>query len=795
MVASVFIPSLVFKSGGHIIPGGVIFDETLGVNYLYWTPGFASDQNTWVVDMVFARGNQTSGDILFSTGTASTNFTYAYIDPNGRFVISDWNSPATWYLASTRVFRDTGIYHLVIAYDDTQATAADRVRVWVNGVQITAWDTATYPTQNYGVSEVNNTVQHQIGNIVAGSHVNDRFDGYMFRFALLDGLAITDPETDGFGETTLDNYWALKNIVGKTFGANGRLYEGAANLAAGTDSSGNGNDASVSGTLTATNDSPTDSGVYGKYATLNPHDSYINSATVSNGNRTFKDTVNQHAIVCTSLEVDPTDSDGWFVNIVIDSDDGGCVVGVKSGQASTHTADPYTYTDEWAYRPSDGTKSNGEGSWQSYGSGAASTIQIAIKDGKIWFGADGTYENGGNPVAGTGAAYTNLTDPVRIYLGTLGGTGTDQMTLQTGSTTPSVTPPAGFKYVATQNMPAVDYPNATAYFNVARWTGNGTTQSITGIGFQPDLLICKNIDSASYGAIVCDVVRGVDKYVFTSEADAEDTAVRFTSFDSDGFSVGGSVITNSSGEDSVAWCFKAGGAGVSNTDGTITSTVSAGAYMSIGTYTGTGANATIGHGLGRPPSHIMVKRLSTAASWFVYHKDIGAGNRLLLNDTAASTGSATSWQSTDPTDSVFYVGTETGVNVSSGEFVFYAFADVPGLCQTFAYTGNGSDDGAFVPLDFEAAWVLMKRADSAGNWGMFDSARDPFNNCLQLLLANSTAAETTATNDILQIMSNGLKHPKSGSVFNASGGTYIGLAIAKRALVGGIKPHTQGFAR
>ena len=323
------------------------------------------------------------------------------------------------------------------------------------------------------------------------------------------------------------------------------------------------------------------------------------------------------------------------------------------------------------------------------------------------------------------------------------------------------------------------------YFNTVLYTGNGSTQSITGVGFQPDWLWLKSRSQVvnHYGF---DAVRGVTKGLSQNTTSAESTkdSTWVTSFDSDGFSLGSEANINNSSSTYVSWNWLANGTGASNTDGSITSTVSANTTsgFSIVSYTGTGANATVGHGLNAVPKMIICKNRIDAETWGTYHVSIGATKYLGLNLNQGTSTSSTPWNDTEPTSSVFSLGSWGAVNGSGDNCIAYCFAEKKGFSKFGSYTGNGSTDGTFVYTGFKPAFIIVKRTDSTGSWLLMDNKRDTFNVCDAELLANDSFQETLATN--LDILSNGFKLRTTGAEKNASGGSYIYMAFAENPLVG-----------
>ena len=330
-------------------------------------------------------------------------------------------------------------------------------------------------------------------------------------------------------------------------------------------------------------------------------------------------------------------------------------------------------------------------------------------------------------------------------------------------------------------MPAIKKPNQ--HFDASLYTGTGSSGlAVTNGGFQPDLIWLKSRNNTYYHNLL-DSVRGAGVRLFSNLTDAESDNDCQSSFDSNGFTLNADAGgVNNSTTTYVAWQWKGGGAAVTNTSGTISSQVSANptAGFSIVTYTGTGATANVGHGLGVAPSMVIVKERSAAGDdWYVYHSSIGT-NTIFLSTTAASTaGGAAAWNSTAPTSTVFSLGTSVGVNASTQTYVAYCFAAVAGYSAFGSYTGNGSTDGPFVYLGFRPRWVMTKRTDSTGGWVMLDSARDSYNVSGNILQAESSAAElAVASYPTLDILSNGFKM-RSSTIQNANGGTYIYAAFAE----------------
>ena len=336
--------------------------------------------------------------------------------------------------------------------------------------------------------------------------------------------------------------------------------------------------------------------------------------------------------------------------------------------------------------------------------------------------------------------------------------------------------------------------NPELYFQVKTYTGNSGTNAITFDGsenMQPDWVWTK---ARNYNDdhLLVDVVRGNTKYLKAHlNNDEQTSSIRVTSFNSDGFTLGSSSDINGNTDTYVAWNWKAGtsfsndasstGVGTIDSTGSINTT----AGFSIISYTGTGSNGTVAHGLGEVPHWILFKSRSDAYSWVSYQKPSGNNSVLALNiSDAHDSGVGSSYfNSTDPTSSVFSLGTAANMNGSSKTFIAYCFAEKQGYSKFGKYTGNGNADGTFIYTGFRPAWLMMKRTDSAGEWLIYDNKRDPFNLRDTRLEAQDNFADSTGTTKVFDFLSNGFKCRGSDADINASGGTYIYMAFAESPFV------------
>ena len=325
---------------------------------------------------------------------------------------------------------------------------------------------------------------------------------------------------------------------------------------------------------------------------------------------------------------------------------------------------------------------------------------------------------------------------------------------------------------------------STDYFNTKLYTGTGSSNALTGVGFQPDWVWMKRRDGTSSHRL-CDAVRGATKLLQSSASDAEQTgADTLTSFDSDGFTLGADAApynVNVNSQTMAAWCWKAGGSGSSNSDGSITSTVSASTTSGFSIVTWTGNSGSIGHGLGVKPAMIVAKSRGATGGWYVTHKSLSAemqDNYMFWNTNSANTTNNNIWGG-EPTTSTFSVG--SGL-IGNTTHVAYVFAEKTGFSKFGKYTGNGNADGPFVYTGFKPAFVLVKNASTANNWFIQDNKRLGYNGANHLQKTNTNGADDTGTH--IDILSNGFKTIVSSANCNGNNNTMIYMAFAEAPLVG-----------
>jgi len=338
--------------------------------------------------------------------------------------------------------------------------------------------------------------------------------------------------------------------------------------------------------------------------------------------------------------------------------------------------------------------------------------------------------------------------------------------------------PAGYKSLCSTNLPTPTIADGSTAMDVALYTGTSSGAVVSTPNMSPDLVWIKDRGN-TFNHQLFDTIRGVNSALLPNLTSAENNYNSFTSFNPTGFTVPNVNGTGANGNNHVAWTWDAGSSTVSNTDGTITSQVRANpsAGFSVVTYTGTDANATVGHGLGITPELLLVKNRTTSFDWAVYHSALGGTKYLKLNTTDQAVTASGRWSNTDPTTTVFSVGNSTATG-NSDNYVAYCFAPVEGYSAFGSYTGNGSVDGPFVFTNFHPRWVLIKRTDTTSNWTIIDTERQGYNVDNDPLYANLSDIE--GTTDLADILSNGFKLRSANVGVNASAGTYIYASFAEQ---------------
>jgi len=331
------------------------------------------------------------------------------------------------------------------------------------------------------------------------------------------------------------------------------------------------------------------------------------------------------------------------------------------------------------------------------------------------------------------------------------------------------------------------------YFNTKLYTGNLSTNNITGVGFQPDLVWLKSRAQGTTGYngnhYLFDAVRGATKWIISNQTGAEaNNASSLSSFDSDGFTLGALDFINNNGDGFASWNWLASNTTASNTDGSITSTVSANTTsgFSIVSYTGTGSAATVGHGLGSDLKMVIIKNRDAADNWEVYHSSVITSDNQTLNldnTNALFTRGTASWDISEFSSSVIGLNTNSAVNSSSVNYIAYCFSEVKGFSKFGSYIGNGSTDGTFCFTGFKPAFAVVKCTTTTSQWVLLDNKRNTYNVMNTQLYPNQNYADSPETT--WDFVSNGIKiRNNNGNNYNLSGATYIYMAFAEEPLVG-----------
>ena len=794
--------SQVSAGGGYEIQRSLRFNSADSA-YLNRTPASAGNRRTWTWSAWVKRGSLTtvSGLTFFNQGGVSSNYTLARFTVSGNLDFQSYGTSAfNFQKISTAVYRDLSAwYHIVFVLDATNTQA----RIYVNGEEV-AYSTNVNPanTDQLFNQAALNRIGYTTDNLLP-------FDGYMTEVNFIDGQALTP---SSFGEFNADTgVWQPKRYAG-SYGTNGFYlnFSNNSNTTAatlGADYSGNGNNwtpNNFSVSAGAGNDSlvdvPTNWGVdtgvggsvRGNYCTLNPLTT--TSGTYTQGNLRY------------------TGPSNWRrSNATISRSTGQWYWEVTLGNA------PFSRS------------SNSE--WNAFGFGVATsfgsvtppsvvTDAVVLTDSGYYKNFSGSFTDGGTAFANGDVlsvavdldanTYTFRRNNTQIVTGTIGGTAGRElvpiilsydgqygvMDCNFGQRPFAYTAPSGFRALNTQNLPtptigATPATQAGKFFNPVLYTGNGSARSISGVGFQPDWVWIKS-RSGVFNHGLNDAVRGAGKFLYSDLTAVEGNfPTDFASFDSDGFSLGSATgnITNGSGQTYVAWNWRANGAGVTNTAGSITSTVSANTTsgFSVVTFTApTSGNFSVGHGLGVAPSMVITKRRDSASQWWVWHIGLGDNTTdyLSLNTTNAELSATNMWGTVGRNSTV--MGYNSGVSIAGDSTqVAYCFAEVPGYSRFGSYTGNGSTDAPFVYTGFRPAYVMIKGTSSGAAdtfWIIFDSKRNTFNLTNLCLATNNSDAEFSNDTVVsIDLLSNGFKVRASNTSFgiNQPNNVYVFAAFAE----------------
>ena len=803
---------MVLFTGHTITPdsalGGIQLEKSLrfdrpNATHLTKTPSSAGNRDTFTIALWYKRANSDNQHALFyagsSVGTNNNNVSNLSIYADGTLEFgTEVGQVVKHQLTTNRLFRDPSAwYHIVLAVDTTQGSSSNRIKLYINGVQETSFSTSTYGDQNQD-TWFNSTEIHVIGFTSSGRCPQ----GYMAELYWIDGQAY-DASYFGFTDAQTGQ-WRPKKATGLTYGTNGYhldFRDNSSTSALGRDYSGNGNHWTVNNFSVSAgsgNDSLIDTPT-NNFCILNGVNQDSNT-TLTEGNLKAAGSTSTNYSFFTRGTVAKS-SGKWYYEVEYTSNAGGHnshLPAIGWARTSLRATDNPTVGGALVYRPAASDYIDLDGNDTSNDKPATSTgnvIQVAIDldSGQIWFGNGGTYFESGNPSAGTNPniTFTGGAEELSPFVRSLSST----FIFNFGQRAFSYTPPTGYRSLTSKNLATVNAAGVVRpqrHFGIVTWSGNDSSQTIDGLEFTPDFVWIKAIRSGE-NHFLTDIIRGAGHRLQSNTTNAEsDRSSEVTAFVRGGFTIAGTHNEiNGGGVNMVAWCWKAGGAGVSNSDGNITSTVSANqeAGFSIVTYTGNGNSPqTVGHGLGKAPAIVMVKDRDNSMDWVVKHQDLSSNKILYLQQNAAEdTGTGgnngivdnlTSATTTTVTLTNNGSGNMNMVNKSSTDYVMYCWAEIPGYSKIGFYTGNGSTDGTYVHLGFRPAFILWKPSTQAStDWVLMDSTRDTFNPLDTYLLANSSGPGGTLV--IMDFLSNGFKlRQVSGN--NESGQTIIFMAFAER---------------
>jgi hypothetical protein len=784
-------PLLLGAAAGYQVARSLRFNSA---DSAYLSKTFASAGNnkvmTWAGWVKLCSASDYKALLLANTGSFTEGLR---LENNGtlRFYLNGTNNGD---LVTTQVFRDfSAWYHITCAVDTTQATASERVKLYVNGSQVTSFSTASYPTQNYSLTGLNAASLHAIGTISNSFYGNF----YLAEAQFIDGQALTP---SSFTETDATTGQLVPKAFSGSYGTNGFYLNFADNSGTtattlGKDSSGNGNNFTpnnFSVTAGAGNDSlvdsPTNYGsdtgaggeVRGNYATWSPL--YAPAITLANGNL-------EASVSATTVYGSISVASGkWYWEVT------------PSGTVSTNTYigvidSTYLITNASWNTQARCYVSNGnkyDGALSSYGAsfGAGDVIGVALDldAGTLVFYKNGTSQGTAFSTGLTGKEWRALAYTGQSATHTV-NFGQRPFAYQNPGTN---RPSADFKALCTQNLPTPIIVKPNTAMDVVTYAGTGSALTPTSsLGFSPDLVWIKSRSAATDHALY-DTVRGAQARLESNTTDTETTSDSgVTAFDSNGFTLGTLAQVNTNAATYVGWCWDAGSSTVTNTAGSLTSSVRANTSAGISVVTFTSASAvsnnTFGHGLGVSPAMVIMKTRDSAGNydnWITYHSAAGNDKYLELNTTIAATSTNT-WQNTTPSSSIVYLAAG---GYQPGNWVAYCFAPVTGFSSFGSFVGNGNADGPFCWCGFRPRWILMKASSTGGStydWFVYDTARDTFNTANKFLSPNYAGAEQvtadagTLTDLNVDVLSNGFKIRTNRGRLNLSSTTFIYAAFAE----------------
>ena len=737
------------------------------------TPSSDGNRRTFTISFWYKPTDSGTRRFTFSADTDTSNYFIFEFDTSNRIDIQEYLGP-TLRLQTTRTFEDTSkFYHFMLAVDTTQSTSSDRLKLYVDGDQITSFGVETYPSLNLE-TKVNST-SYPMGVGSFTSSTSFCTGGYLAEYNFVDGTALT-PSTFGVTDTSTGR-WIPKTLTGITYGTNGFRLQFGSSSALGDDTSGNTNDFSVANLVAGdqTTDSPTQN-----HAILSANPT-SGTATLSEGNLKIAGTGSSvYGVRRATFLINSNDSNGYYFEAKnVGSSTDNINIGLISSQNAL-SASAYGGSNSY------GIASRGSGGSNQYwrvlgGSTDVTTsvshasndvIGVAIKQGKIWFAINNTWVLSGDPANGTNSFF-DMSSKAGEFQIAFNVFQNNTLDVNFGQKSFTYTPPTGFVALQQDNLPE-------------------TAKGVSG------LVWMKNRDSTDNHQLY-DSSRGRQKDLHSNTTGAESTTTDgLQKFLKGGQQIEDDVSINTSGESYVSWNWVAnGGTTASNSNGSITSVVQANqtAGFSIVQYTGTGSAGTVGHGLSKKLDWVMVKSRSndTGDGFGIYHSGMtSASYYLALNSTNEERNASVVWNGTAPTSSVFSIGTATGTNTSSATYIAYCWHGVDGFSKFGKYVGNGSaSDGPFIYTGFKPAWVMWKATDAEG-WYIYDTTRNTYNGLGFLLRPDvSNADYNYGISEGIISLSNGFKVYGNSGWHNTSGQDYIYMAFAEHPFVGdGTNPVT-----
>jgi len=789
---------------GQIIGGaaGQAAEETTGEQrslrfssdldtYLDKTFSSAGDRRTFTVSFWMKPTEQLETDgSIFGTYTDADNRAHIKLDTSegDRLnIYSRIGGTTQLSVILDNQFTDTGAwYHIVVAIDTTQATNTDRIKVYVNGVEQT-FKSATYPAQNYETYWNISTTAHDIGRY--GTNTQD-FDGYLTDFYFIDGQALDE---SSFGETdSTTGSWDPIEYAG-TYGTNGFYLDFTDNSSAaalGTDRSGNSNNFSVTNideatdsvVDTTTNYTATSGNNGGNYAILNNLATSTELAVTRGNLRITAGSTDTGSSLAT---IAIRDSGKYYFECDMANDvNGACGIAPAELAYSVGDDKQFGTADSGHVLRMDTAKyqANNSSTDITYdftpATGNIIGCLINLDDDEISWSQNGT----------VGTAYSIEANTVWLpFGGCFDGAGTTDHTINFGQQ-PFQHLPTGYQSICTTNLqdPAVD--NGEDVMDVVEYEGTGLSNPITVLNFQPDIIWMKKKSVAATDHIFNNAIRGTGKRLLVNTNNNETSSTDISSYDTNGFTLPGSNNdVNQNGITFIAPVFLGGNGTTSNTDGSITTTVSvnSNANFSLFTYTGNGSSGTVGHGLGVTPKFVVIKRLGSNGHWTSYHEGVG-NDKFIRFSTDGAPQNTNAWQSTNPTSSVISIGNVNAVNASD-TYLCLAWAEANGITSINSYIGNGSADGPFIYTGFRPKWIIIRAVLAVGSpasrdWVWYDTTRSTVNPAESTLSTNNADAETDTGSRNINIYSNGFKIAGTINLINADTITYIYIACAESPL-------------